>query len=112
MDAYRDQYATLFNDGKDVKVFAISIDPDTALASWAKDKNYPVTFLSDVGAEVGKKYGVAIQFARGGQTMTLDHRTLYVIDKKGKIAHVMSPFRETDPTAYTELGEAVKKAGM
>ena len=49
MDAYRDQYATLFKDGKKVQVFGISVDADTALASWAKDKNYPVTFLSDVG---------------------------------------------------------------
>jgi len=108
MDAYRDQYATLFNDGKGVKVFAISVDPDTMLASWAKEKNYPVTFLSDSGAVVGKKYGVAIQFkTRTGDQLLLDHRTLYVIDKKGKIATVMSPFRETDPTQYTELEKAV-----
>ena len=106
MDAYRDQYAKLFKDGKGVKVFGISVDADTALASWAKDKNYPVTFLSDVGAEVGKKYGVAIQTRIG----LLDHRTLYVIDGHGKITHVMSPFRETDPTQYTELGEAVAAA--
>jgi peroxiredoxin Q/BCP len=105
MDAYRDQYATLFNNGDGVKAFAISVDPDTALASWAKDKGYPVTFLSDVGAEVGKKYGVAIETRFG----LLDHRTLYVIDQNGKIAHVMSPFRETDPTAYTELAEAVDR---
>src|SRR5262245_61105994 len=110
MDAYRDQYAKLFNDGQGVKVFAISVDPDTMLASWAKEKNYPVTFLSDSGAVVGKKYGVAIQLkGRSGETFLLDHRTVYVIDKKGKIASVMSPFRETDPTAYTELEQAVDK---
>lgn len=106
MDAYRDQYAKLFNGGDGVKVFGISVDPDTALASWAKDKGYPVTFLSDVGAEVGKKYGVAIQTRIG----LLDARVVYVIDPSGKIAHVQSPFRETDPTAYAELGEAVAKA--
>jgi hypothetical protein len=27
----------------------------------------------------------------------------------GKIAYRAVPFREVDPTAYTELGEAVKK---
>jgi peroxiredoxin Q/BCP len=103
MDAYRDQYAKLFKDGKGVKVFGISVDADTTLASWAKDKNYPMTFLSDLGAEVGKKYGVAIQ-ARIGM---LDHRTVFVIDGSGKIAHVITPFRETDPAAYNELGQAV-----
>jgi peroxiredoxin Q/BCP len=107
MDAYRDQYATIFKGGKGVKVFGISVDPDTTLASWAAEKNYPVTFLSDVGAEVGKKYGVAIQTRMG----LLDARVVYVIDPAGKVAHVMSPFRETDPTAYTELGEAVARAG-
>jgi len=106
MDAYRDQYAKLFNRGDGVKVLGISVDADTALASWAHDKGYPVTFLSDLGAEVGKKYGVAIQTRFG----MLDHRTVYVIDGNGKIAHVMSPFRETDPTAFVELGEAVAKA--
>jgi peroxiredoxin Q/BCP len=105
MDAYRDQYATLFNGGNGVKVFAISVDPDTALASWAADKSYPVTFLSDVGAVVGTKYGVAVDF-RGNK---LDGRVVYVIDPKGKVAHVMAPFREVDPTAYTELGEAIDR---
>jgi peroxiredoxin len=106
MDAYRDQYATLFNDGKGVQVFGISIDADTALASWAKDANYPVTFLSDPGAEVGKLYGAATKF----RDIVLDSRTLFVIGPDGKVAHVMAPFRETDPTAYTELSAAVTKA--
>jgi peroxiredoxin len=57
MDAYRDQYAQLFGDTSKVKVFAISVDPDTMLSAWAKEGKYPVTFLSDVGAVVGTKYG-------------------------------------------------------
>ena len=105
MDAYRDQYATLFNNGNKVQVFGISFDADTALASWAKDANYPVTFLSDPGAEVGKKYGVAVKF----RDMVLDSRVVYVIDAEGKITNVMAPFRETDPTAYKELEAAVDK---
>ena len=32
-----------------------------------------------------------------------------IVDKKGNIAHVMAPFHEVDPTAYTELGEAIKR---
>jgi peroxiredoxin len=105
MNAYRDQYATLFNDGKGVTVFGISVDPDTTLASWAAEKGYPVTFLSDVGAAVGTTYGVALNL-RGN---LLDARVVYVIDRQGKIAHVMSPFREVDPTAYTELADAVDR---
>jgi peroxiredoxin len=102
MDAYRDQYAQLFGDAK---VFAISVDADTAQQSWAKDKGYPVTFLSDSGAVVGRKYGALLE----RPTFTVDNRTLFIIDRAGKIAHVMAPFREVDPAAYTELADNVKK---
>jgi hypothetical protein len=37
MEAYRDQYAKLFNGGKNVVVLAMSADPDTTLAAWAHE---------------------------------------------------------------------------
>jgi len=37
MHAYRDQYAQLFHDGRNVVLIGISTDPVEALASWAKD---------------------------------------------------------------------------
>lgn len=103
MDAYRDQYATLFNNGQGVTLLAISTDSDTALASWARDKEYQFTFLSDPGAKVGTLYGAAIP-ARG-----VDNRSLFIVAPDGKIAHVMAPFREVDATAYEALGEAVAR---
>ena len=106
MDAYRDQYAQLFGDSSKVKVFAISVDPDTMLAAWAKEGKYPVTFLSDAGAVVGTKYGSVRALPNG---TVLDNRTLFIVDPAGKIAHVMAPFREVDPTAYTDLAAAVKR---
>ena len=109
MDAYRDQYATLFGNKKKVTLLAISVDPDTMLAAWAKEKSYHGTFLSDSGAKVGRQYGAIREFPGG---MVLDNRTLFIVDKKGRIAHVMAPFREMDPTSYTELGaELTKVAG-
>src|SRR5512135_2956366 len=99
MDAYRDQYAKIFRDGKGVVLLAISTDADTTLASWARDKKYPFTFLSDVGAVVGKRYGAFISTPGGA----VDNRTLFIIGPDGKIAHVMAPFREVDATAYTQL---------
>jgi peroxiredoxin len=106
MNAYRDQYAQLFGNTGNVVLLAISVDPDTTLASWAQEKNYEGTFLSDVGAVVGRQYGAIRVLQNGG---VLDNRTLFIIDAKGKIAHVMAPFREVDPAAYAELGEAVKR---
>ena len=104
MDAYRDQYATLFNGGKDVTLLAISTDPIGELAAWAKDAKYPFTFLSDSGGQVGRLYGAFS--AKSG----LDNRTLYVIGPDGTIVHRAAPFREIDPTAYADLGAAVAKA--
>ncbi len=106
MDAYRDQYAKLFGDAGAVKVLAISVDPDTTLAAWAREGNYPVTFLSDPGAATGQAYGAFRQLPNGN---LLDNRTLFIVDRKGKIAHVMAPFREVDPTAYTDLGAAIAR---
>jgi peroxiredoxin len=108
MNAYRDQYATVFGDTSKVKLLAISVDPDTMLAAWAKEAGYqPWTFLSDSGAVVGTKYVSTRQLPNN---LLLDNRNLYVIGPDGKIAHVMAPFREVDPTAYTELAAAIKKA--
>jgi hypothetical protein len=36
MEAYRDQYATMFNGGKKVVLLGVSVDPDTMLAAWAR----------------------------------------------------------------------------
>ena len=57
MNAYRDQYATLFKNGRGVVLIAISADPDTALASWARDSEYPFLFASDSATAVARRYG-------------------------------------------------------
>jgi peroxiredoxin len=108
MDAYRDQYAQIFGDTGKVTLLTISVDPDTMLAAWAGEKKYaPWTFLSDPKGMVGRQYGATKKFPL---TPLLDNRTLYVVDRHGIIVHVMAPFRETDPTAYTDLEAAIKKA--
>ena len=98
MNAYRDQYAKLFKDGQGVVLIAISADPDTALASWAKDSEFPFLFASDSGTAVAKKYGALAD--NPGTT----NRNLFVVGPDGRIAYRATPFREVDPTAYTELG--------
>ena len=101
MEAYRDQYAKLFNSGRNVIVLAVSVDADTALASWARDLQTPVLFGSDVGQSVGRRYGSI----RGG----VDNRNLFVIDPAGRIAKRMTPFNELAQTSYDELQAAVKQ---
>jgi thioredoxin-dependent peroxiredoxin len=104
MDAYRDQYAKLFRGGNKVVLLAVSVDPDTALASWARDKQYPFRFLSDPDGSVGRKYGA------WEPKYKLDNRTLFVVGRDGKIAYVADPFQEIDPKAYTDLDAAIARA--
>ena len=50
MEAYRDQYASLFRGGRDVILLAVSTDPVEEHASWAADADFPFLFGSDPGA--------------------------------------------------------------
>ena len=105
MEAYRDQYASLFRSGQDIVLIAISTDTIQALYEWARDAQFQYLFGSDQGAEVGRQYGAFIERENG----TLDNRSLFVIDTEGRIAYVAAPFREIDPVAYEELGEALNE---
>ena len=102
MEAYRDQYAKLFNNGRNVIVIAISIDADTMLSAWARELQSPILFASDIGQTVGKMYGST----RG----TLDNRSVFVIDPSGKIVKRMQPFNELAQVSYDELEAAVKES--
>lgn len=104
MEAYRDQYATLFNGGKNVVVIGISADADTTLASWARQSDFPMLFASDIGNEAGRRYG-SVDVAR-----KLDTRNLFVVAPDGRIAHVMLSFKVLSPDAYTELAAAVDRS--
>ena len=103
MEAYRDQYATLFNGGRNVVAIAVSVDADTTLASWARDLRTPILFGSDPEQVVGKRYGAVIGTRRSNA------RHLYVIGPDGRIAHRMVPFNELSADAYTELEQAVDR---
>ena len=104
MEAYRDQYATLFNGGKNVVVIGISADADTTLASWARQSDFPMLFASDIGNEAGRRYG-SVDVAR-----KLDTRNLFVVAPDGRIAHVMLSFKVLSPDAYSELAAAVDRS--
>src|SRR3989449_5513064 len=103
MNAYRDQYAQVFRNGRNIVLIAISADVDTAVASWVRDAEYPSLFASDTGSAVGKAYGAF------NAQYKLDNRNLFVVGPDGRIAYRATPFREIDPTAYTELEAAINK---
>ncbi len=102
MKAYRDQYETLFNNGKGVVVLPISTDSAGVLASWASDENFPFLFASDVDGTAGRLYATLIDGRKA------ESRVLFVIGPDGRVVSVMRPFREIDATAYSELAAAVR----
>ncbi len=103
MEAYRDQYATLFNNGRKVTVIGISADADTTLASWARDEAFPIVFASDKDGKVGAMYDTFD--AKRNQ----DTRTLFVIDPDGKIVFIQRPFHVLAPKDYADLGTIIDK---
>lgn len=104
MEAYRDQYASIFNDGEGVTLIGISTDGPEVLHEWAEEAEFPFLFASDPGAQAGRLYGA---FRRLDDGRYIDNRTVFVIDPDGVIRYVASPFREIDPTAYQELEAAI-----
>jgi peroxiredoxin Q/BCP len=102
MDAYRDQYATLFKNGRGVVLIAISADADTSLASWARDSEYSFLFASDSATVVARQYGAL------ARDPGLTNRNLFVVGPDGRIVYRAVPFREVDPSAYKELGAAIQ----
>jgi peroxiredoxin len=103
MEAYRDQYATLFHNGRKVTVIGISVDADTTLANWARESDFPIVFASDIGSVVGKLYGAY------DAKNNVDNRSLFVVGPDGHIAYVTQPFKVLAPTAYTDLAHVIDK---
>jgi len=104
MEAYRDQYASLFNEGQNVVVMGISNDSVEELASWLHDADFPFVFASDA-ANDGATYA-----AFGGglrDNNMVDSRAVIVVGPDGRIAGVIPQFRQVDPTAYDELAAMV-----
>ena len=104
MTAYRDQYASLFKGGRNVVLIGISNDPVADQASWLKDADFPFLLASDA-ANNGATYT-----AFGGglrASNAVESRTVIVVGPDGRIAGVIPQFRQTDPTAYEELGAII-----
>jgi peroxiredoxin Q/BCP len=103
MEAYRDQYATIFKNGRNVVVIAVSVDADTTQAAWAREKEFPVLFASDSGGRIGQLYDAY------DAKNAMDNRSLFVIGPDGRIAYVAKPFKVLSADAYTELGSVVDR---
>lgn len=102
MTAYRDRYAELFNDGKDVVLLGVSTDSEANLVDWAKEAQFPFAFVSDADGVLARAYG-----ALGPGGLKFAKRLLFVVGPDGKVSYAAMPFRQNSEEAYTELGAAI-----
>jgi peroxiredoxin len=106
MRAYRDQYASLFNEGRNVVVLGISNDSPEELGSWLKDEDFPFVFASDATND-----GATYTAFGGGlrDNNMVDSRAVIVVGPDGDIAGVIPSFNQVDPVAYEELAEIIDR---
>jgi peroxiredoxin Q/BCP len=104
MQAYRDQYASLFRNGRDVVLVGISNDSAQELASWARDDDFPFLFGSDPTSAAFAAFG-----GNPRDNGMVGSRAVIVVGPDGRIAHVMPRFNQVDPAAYEELRAAIDR---
>jgi peroxiredoxin Q/BCP len=104
MQAYRDQYASLFRDGQNVVLLGISNDSPQELASWAKDEDFQFLLGSD---PTGAAYAAFGGDPREGGMV--GSRAVIVVDPEGQIAEVVPQFNPVDPAAYEQLKEVIDR---
>jgi len=107
MEAYRDQYASVFRNGRGVTILAISNDSPEALASWAADDDFPVLFGSDPEGNAAEAFGVGRRV--NGMVQS---RAVVIVDPQGRVSFAMAQFGEIDPTSYEELAAEVARVAM
>ena len=104
MQAYRDAYASLFHDGRNVVLIGVSADTPEELASWAKDEDFQFLFGSDPGSQAYAALG-----GNPRDNGMAGSRAVIVVDPEGRIAEVIPAFNQVDPAAYEQLGAAIDR---
>lgn len=86
----------------DTAVFGISIDAPPSNGAFAKQIGVTFPLLSDMKREVSKAYGILNdknQFA---------NRTTFVVDKDGKIQHIVEGNGAVDPNSAIDICTSLK----
>lgn len=102
MCTFRDNFLELSK--LDAEVLGISGDYVFAHREWAKELNLPFKLLSDHKHEVAKLYNSY------DENSGYNKRTVFVIDKNGKIAYINWKYDVRDPKHFEELQKALANA--
>ncbi len=85
----RDNHTLLTERG--FVVLGVSADSEKAHQKFIQKFDLPFALLADTQHEIIQKYNVWGEKTTFGKTYDGIHRTTYIIDEKGKIAHVIFP---------------------
>jgi peroxiredoxin len=96
----RDNFSALGNLNADV--IGISGDYVFSHYEWAKHHNLPFRLASDHHHDVAKRYGSY------GEENGYNRRTVFVVDKSGKIAYADLAYSSRDATSFDKLQAALK----
>ena len=108
MCRFRDDNSRL--DALNAQVMGISADTPFVLAEWSKQHNLKQTMLSDFNHEAMKAYGVYDGAFLGGLLNGIARRSVFVIDKGGKVVYTWVADTPGVEPPYEEVEAAVQKA--
>jgi peroxiredoxin Q/BCP len=101
MKTFTERFDEMFGEG--VELVGISADSIETHVRFAQSLNMPFKLLSDPDQKVARQYGSA---GENGY----NRRTVFVIDRAGKVVYTDLRFGALDPKAYANLKTAVQDA--
>lgn len=94
---FRDNYQGL--SAKDIVVLGVSVDDEKSHKKFIAKHNLPFTLLADTDKQMVEAYGVWGEKNMYGKTYMGTNRKTFIIDKEGKIAHIISKVDTKNSTA-------------
>ena len=107
MCAFRDSMARL-TDLK-AQVIGISVNDPFSNKAFAEKNRLPFPILSDYKRQAIKVYGVEIPDFGGLNGYTVAKRSIFIIDKNGRVQYVWTTENPEVEPDYTEIEAALKK---
>lgn len=93
---FRDNYQGL--KAKGIEVLGVSIDDEKSHQKFINKHSLPFTLLADTDKTIVEAYGVWGEKNMYGKKYMGTHRTTFIIDEDGNIAHIISKVDSKKPT--------------
>lgn len=93
---FRDNYQGLAAKG--FEVLGVSVDDEKSHQKFITKFSLPYTLLADTDHAIVEAYGVWGEKSMYGKKYMGTHRTTFIIDEEGNIAHIITKVDTTSPT--------------